>query len=63
MAELTFQRADAIVREATKGRCWVESVECSEHGANSAIYRSHAAITRLAECDRLRVEIERETRG
>lgn len=61
MAELTFQRADAIVREATKGRCWVESVECSEHGANSAIYRSHAAITRLAECDRLQAEIQANT--
>jgi len=22
----------------THGRCWVESVECSEHGANSAIF-------------------------
>ena len=30
--------ADELVREMTDGRCWCESVECSEHGANSAIY-------------------------
>ena len=26
-----------LVREQTDGRCWCESAECSEHGANSAI--------------------------
>jgi len=61
MAELTFRRADAIVRAATQERCWVESVECSEHGANSAIYRSQPAIVRLAEADRLRLAIETDT--
>lgn len=30
--------ADNLIREATDGRCWCVSVECSEHGANSAIY-------------------------
>lgn len=30
--------ADSLVREASNGRCWCESVECAEHGANSAIY-------------------------
>jgi 6-pyruvoyltetrahydropterin/6-carboxytetrahydropterin synthase len=30
--------ADKLIREATDGRCWCESAECSEHGANSAIY-------------------------
>ena len=58
MAEMTFAKADEIVREATKGRCWVESVECSEHGSNSAIYRSVAAMERLAESDRLRAGLD-----
>ena len=30
--------ADELIRQTTDGRCWCESVECSEHGANSAIY-------------------------
>lgn len=58
MAEMTFAKADEIVREATKGRCWVESVECSEHGSNSAIYRSTSALQRLAESDRLRAGLD-----
>ena len=58
MAEMTFAKADEIVREATKGWCWVESVECSEHGSNSAIYRSVAAMERLAESDRLRAGLD-----
>jgi len=30
--------ADDLVKQMTDGRCWCESVECAEHGANSAIY-------------------------
>jgi 6-pyruvoyltetrahydropterin/6-carboxytetrahydropterin synthase len=37
-AEHAFNFADKLVREASADRCWVESVECAEHGANSAIY-------------------------
>ena len=37
-AEHAFDAADALIKEKTDGRCWVHSVECSEHGANSAIY-------------------------
>jgi len=37
-AEHAWQFADQLVREMSDGRCWCESVECSEHGANSAIY-------------------------
>ena len=58
MAQMAFEAADRIVREATGGRCWVESVECSEHGANSGIYRSTGAQARLAEADLMRAEIE-----
>jgi len=37
-AEHAFNFADKLIREASTDRCWVESVECAEHGANSAIY-------------------------
>jgi 6-pyruvoyltetrahydropterin/6-carboxytetrahydropterin synthase len=37
-AEHAWRFADKLIREATNDRCWCESVECSEHGANSAIY-------------------------
>ena len=37
-AEHAWKFADKLVREMTDGRCWCESAECSEHGANSAIY-------------------------
>jgi 6-pyruvoyltetrahydropterin/6-carboxytetrahydropterin synthase len=37
-AEHAFNFADKLIREASIDRCWVESVECAEHGANSAIY-------------------------
>jgi 6-pyruvoyltetrahydropterin/6-carboxytetrahydropterin synthase len=33
-----YKFANQLVKEMTDGRCWVESVECAEHGANSAIY-------------------------
>ena len=39
-AEHAYDVASLIVKEMTNDRCWVESVECSEHGANSAIYSS-----------------------
>jgi len=37
-AEHAFNFADELIREATNNRCYVVSVECAEHGANSAIY-------------------------
>ena len=38
-AEHAWKFADDLVKEASDGRGWCESVECSEHGANSGIYR------------------------
>ena len=38
-AKHAFDCADSIIRANTNNRCFVESVECMEHGANSAIYR------------------------
>ena len=37
-AEHAFNFADNLVKEQTDGRVWCESVECAEHGSNSAIY-------------------------
>ena len=37
-AEHAFKFADDLVDSMTNRRCRVESVECAEHGANSAIY-------------------------
>lgn len=37
-AKHAYNFADKLVREMTDNRCWVVSVECMEHGANSAIY-------------------------
>jgi len=37
-AEHAYNFADKLIKEQTNGRCWVESVEVKEHGANSAIY-------------------------
>jgi 6-pyruvoyltetrahydropterin/6-carboxytetrahydropterin synthase len=37
-AEHAWRFADKLVREMTDDRCWCESAECAEHGANSAIY-------------------------
>ena len=38
-AQHAFEFADKLIRDKTNDRCWVEEVECSEHGANSAIVR------------------------
>jgi 6-pyruvoyltetrahydropterin/6-carboxytetrahydropterin synthase len=37
-AEHAWRFADELVKEMSGGRCWCESAECAEHGANSAIY-------------------------
>jgi len=33
-----YNFANNLIEKESNGRCWVESVECAEHGANSAIY-------------------------
>ena len=37
-AEHAWQFADNLIKEMSDDRCWCESVECMEHGANSAIF-------------------------
>ena len=39
-AEHAFNFADKLIREATDNRCYCVRAECSEHGANSAIYEA-----------------------
>ena len=39
-AEHACKFADELIREATDNRCYCVSCECSEHGANSAIYHN-----------------------
>ena len=35
-AEMAFDKADAIVKDISNGRCWVQKVTVKEHDANSA---------------------------
>jgi 6-pyruvoyltetrahydropterin/6-carboxytetrahydropterin synthase len=37
-AEHAFNYADNLIKTLTNNRCYCASVECAEHGANSAIY-------------------------
>ena len=39
-AEHAFNFANDLIREKTNNRCYCVRVECSEHGANSAIYEA-----------------------
>jgi 6-pyruvoyltetrahydropterin/6-carboxytetrahydropterin synthase len=41
-AKYTFDYVASFVVQATDGRVWLESVEVSEHGGNSAIYADYA---------------------
>lgn len=38
-AQHAFEYSNKLIKEQTNNRCWVESVEVKEHGANSAIVR------------------------
>ena len=39
-AEHAYMYADELIKHKSNNRCWVESVEVKEHGANSAIVRA-----------------------
>ena len=38
-AEHVYNHVSKIIEQSSGGRVWVDSVECREHGANSAIYQ------------------------
>jgi 6-pyruvoyltetrahydropterin/6-carboxytetrahydropterin synthase len=44
IAQFVWDETDALIRDASGGRCWVHSVECFEHGANSALYENPKAL-------------------
>ena len=46
LAEYVFEAVQVMVHEASGGRCRLHSVECLEHGANSALYEHPDARTR-----------------
>jgi len=37
-AEHVYNHVSKMIKQQSKGRVWLDSVECREHGANSAIY-------------------------
>ena len=53
-AEHAWRFADELVREMSDGRCWCESCEVSEHGANSAIYTPFTVQKTRFEEDKFR---------
>ena len=44
LAQYVLEHAQGLIHEAADGRCWVHSVECFEHGANSAVYENPTAL-------------------
>lgn len=46
LAAYVFSHTGPMIDQATGGRCWIASVECFEHGANSAIYENPQAVLR-----------------
>lgn len=38
-AEHVYNHVSKIIEQSSGGRVWLDSVECREHGANSAIYQ------------------------
>jgi len=53
LAAYVFEHAQALVGAATKGRCWVASVECREHGANAAVFENPEAVLRQVSAEAL----------
>jgi 6-pyruvoyltetrahydropterin/6-carboxytetrahydropterin synthase len=53
IAAYVFATAQSIIHERTQGRCWVASVECLEHGANSATFHNPDAVLRQVTAEAL----------
>ncbi|NQE62795.1 6-carboxytetrahydropterin synthase [Caulobacter sp. RHG1] len=53
LAAHVFEHAQTLIEVATKGRCWVASVECREHGANGAVYENPEAVLRQVSAEAL----------
>lgn len=53
LAEYAFAACDPMIRAAFKDRCWIDQVECFEHGSNNAVYRAPDAVTRQVTAEAL----------
>ena len=53
-----LKQTQPIISNATKGRCWIASVECFEHGSNSAIYESPDSVLRQVKADAIGLLID-----
>lgn len=58
IAQYVFETCQPMIAEATKGRCWIASVECLEHSANSAIYQNPESLQRQVSSDVLAAALE-----
>ncbi len=53
LAQFVFEATQPMIAAATKERCWIAEVECSEHGANSGVFRNPDAVLREISADAL----------
>lgn len=58
LAAHVFEHAQALVDVATKGRCWVASVECREHGANAAVFENPQGVLRQVSAEALNMALQ-----
>lgn len=59
LAQHVFATVQPMVQDATRGRCRLRSVECFEHGANSAVYEHPDAQLQQTVDDVLKAVLER----
>jgi 6-pyruvoyltetrahydropterin/6-carboxytetrahydropterin synthase len=53
IAAFVFAYAQPLIQARTQGRCWVSSVECMEHGANSATFVNPDGVLRQISAEAL----------
>ena len=51
LAQHVHDAAQEILHDASQGRCWLSSVECFEHSANSALFEAPDAVQRQTVAD------------
>lgn len=58
IAAWVFASTQPMVQARTQGRCWIASVECFEHGANSAVYQNPDMVLRQVSAEALAQIVE-----
>ncbi|OHB31995.1 MAG: 6-pyruvoyl tetrahydrobiopterin synthase [Phenylobacterium sp. RIFCSPHIGHO2_01_FULL_69_31] len=61
IAQYVFETAQPMIAAQTKGRCWIDAVECFEHGANSAVYRNPESVRRQVSAEVLQALADEAT--